>query len=150
MNKIIYRFWAKFSSLCSPNSVLHSRHLLPFSEYSRNNILYFFNSGNGISTRRAPIMYKYSGGEAPKKILARGSDVWFKFTSSLAIARKGFKAIITERPISGMDPSSVGIHRWAQNVKVSFLVLNIKGLLNFLEHKPMCIILEHKHSMVRW
>lgn len=60
----------------------------------------FLSVGNGISTRRAPIMYKYSGGEAPKKILARGSDVWFKFTSSLAIARKGFKAIITERPIS--------------------------------------------------
>ncbi|XP_072029565.1 bone morphogenetic protein 1-like [Amphiura filiformis] len=59
----------------------------------------FLSVGNGISSKRAPILYKYSGEEPPKKITSRGSDVWFKFSTSLAISRKGFRALLKEKPI---------------------------------------------------
>ncbi|XP_022087490.1 bone morphogenetic protein 1-like [Acanthaster planci] len=56
--------------------------------------------GNGISSRRAPILYKYSSRTKPADIISRGSDVWFKFVSSFAVARRGFKAVLTEQPIN--------------------------------------------------
>ncbi|XP_033639659.1 bone morphogenetic protein 1-like [Asterias rubens] len=54
--------------------------------------------GNGVSSRRAPILYKYSSRTKPSDIISRGSDIWFKFVSSVAVSRRGFEIVLTEQP----------------------------------------------------
>ncbi|XP_038044614.1 bone morphogenetic protein 1-like [Patiria miniata] len=72
--------------------------------------------GNGVSSRRAPILYKYSSRTKPADIISRGSDVWFKFVTSIAVARTGFNAILTEQPINDCG----GIFTVPSHGKMSF------------------------------